>query len=253
LSEVEQSGIGTRVRAARARLGWTREALAFHSEISWSGIAQVESGRRRNLRPATLAALAGALGVTVDYLIRGGPFSPAMLEHRVLLYETDQEFLDVAGPFLAEGVERGEAALAVTSPANIDLLSEHLGGAATGVEFHGAADWYRSPGAALEAYRAFANAKLAEGAPWVRVIGEPGPAWSGGSDAVRLWTRYESLVNLVFAAWPVSIVCAYDERSMEPEIMRQARATHPHSLGPSAEENNPEYVNPAGFVLGPGS
>ncbi len=225
--------------------------LALHSEISWSGIAQVESGRRRNLRPGTLAALAEALGVTVDYLICGGPASPAMLEHRVLLHGTDQEFLDVAGPFLAEGVERGEAVLTVTSPTNIELLTEHLGADAAGVEFRDAAEWYRSPGAALEAYRAFANAKLADGASWIRVLGEPGPAWSGSDPEVRLWTRYESLVNLVFAAWPVSFLCAYDERSVEPEITRQARATHPDTLGPSAGAVNPEYVDPAGFVLGP--
>src|SRR3954462_14947268 len=109
MSEPEDSGIGARVRAARERLGWSREALAFHSEISWSGVAQVESGRRRNLRPATLTALAGALGVTVDYLLLGGPASPAMLEHRALPYRTGEELLNAARPFLATGVERSEA------------------------------------------------------------------------------------------------------------------------------------------------
>ena len=54
------------------RLGWTREALAFHSGLSWSAIAQVESGRRTNLRPSTLAALSRPLGVSIDYLVDGG-------------------------------------------------------------------------------------------------------------------------------------------------------------------------------------
>jgi transcriptional regulator with XRE-family HTH domain len=254
LTQPEDSGIGTRVRAARGRLGWSREALAFHSEISWSSVAQIESGRRRNLRPGTLTALAGALGVTVDYLVCGGPASPAMLEHRALLYQTDAEFLDVAGPFLAAGIERSEASLAVTSRTNIDLLSDHLGAGAGEVEFADAATWYRSPGAALDSYKDFANAKIAAGAPWVRVLGEPGPAWSGASDSeIRLWTHYESLVNLVFASWPVTLLCAYDERSVEPEIASQARVTHPHTIGPGPGADSPDYLDPAGFVLEPGS
>ena len=254
LTQPEDSGIGTRVRAARARLGWSREALAFHSEISWSSVVQVESGRRRNLRPGTLLALAGALGVTVDYLLCGGPATPAMLEHRVLLYETDEEFLNVAGPFLAAGIERSEASLAVTSRANVELLSDHLGAQAGEVEFADATTWYSSPGAALDSYKDFASAKIADGAPWVRVLGEPGPAWSGGSDSeIRLWTRYESLVNLVFAAWPVTLLCAYDERSVESEIVSHARVTHPHTIGPGAGADSTDYVDPGGFVLGPGS
>lgn len=242
------------MRAARERLGWSREALAFHSDISWSSVAQVESGRRKNLRPGTLTALAGALGVTVDYLLCGGPTSPAMLEHRVLMYETDEEFLNVAGPFLAAAVERSEAALAVTSRTNIDFLSDHLGANAGEVEFADATKWYRSPGAALDAYKNFANRKVADGASWVRVLGEPGPAWSGGSDSeIQLWTRYESLVNLVFAAWPVTLLCAYDMRSVEPEIASHARITHPHTIGPGLGANSPDYVDPGGFVLEPGS
>jgi transcriptional regulator with XRE-family HTH domain len=250
LAQPEQSRIGARVRAARERLGWTREALAFHSKISWSSVAQIESGRRRNLRPGTLMALARALRVTVDYLICGGPGSPAMLEHRVLLYDTDDEFLDVAGPFLAAGIERSEASLAVTSRTNIDLLSDHLGAEAGAVEFADAATWYSSPGAALDAYKDFANVKLAAGAPWVRVLGEPGRAWSGASDSeIRLWTRYESLVNLVFAAWPVTLLCAYDAKSVAPEIASHARVTHPHTIGPGAGTDPPAYIDPGEFVL----
>ena len=254
MSEPEHSGIGTRVRAARERLGWSVEALAFHSGISWSGVAQVESGRRRNLRPGTLSALARTLGVSVDYLLDGGPTSPAMLEHRALLYRTDEELLNVAGPFLAAGVERSEASLAVTSRTNIDLLSDHLGTDAGRVKFVEATAWYRSPATALEAYTDFSTAKLGAGAPWVRIVGEPGPAWAGRSDSeIRLWTRYESLLNLVFAAWPVTLLCAYDEGSVHPEIARQARLTHPHMVGQTAGAGSPDYVDPTGFVLEPGS
>jgi transcriptional regulator with XRE-family HTH domain len=249
MSAIEDTGIGSRLRAARERLGWSREELAFHSGLSWSAIAQVESGRRRNLRPSTLSALAGALGVAIDYLVRGGVSPPAMLEHRALLYDTNEEFLNTAEPFMAEGIERSEAVLAVTTSENVELLRDRLGAGARRVEFAEQAGWYHTPSSALNTYRSFANRRLAEGAPWIRIIGDP--AWVGRSESeVRQWTRYESLVNLVFSAVPASILCTYDTRTLAPEIVRQAGVTHPHTIGRHGTTSSSDFADPSGFVLG---
>jgi transcriptional regulator with XRE-family HTH domain len=243
-------GIGSRVRAARERLGWTREALAFHAGVSWSAIAQVESGRRTNVRPNTLAALSRPLGVSIDYLIDGGQSPPTMLNHSAFLYRTEAQFQTTMGSFLAEGVERSEAILVVTTRPNIALLREHLGGDARSVEFVAASDFYRTPIGALEAFGAFAETKLEHGANWVRVIGEP--VWAGRSDAdVRVWTRYESLFNLVFAGSPMTVACPYDERSVAPEILRQADLTHPHSVGEAGISPSLGYTDPGRFALEP--
>ena len=245
------SEIGNRVTAARERLGWNREALAFHSGISWSGIAQVESGRRRNLRPNTLSALAGALGVTVDYLVGGGPASTVMLDHKALLYAADDELANTAGPFLEEGAAASEAVLALTTKENIELLRDQLGPTARRVEFIESATWYTSPASALDNLKAFSAAKLDGGATWIRILGEP--IWAGRRDAdIRLWTRYESLLNLVFAAWPMTIVCPYDERSVQPEIAAQARVTHPHTVDHEGTAASTDYPGPGGLILGPG-
>src|SRR6202043_3822709 len=99
----DSGGIGARVRAARERLGWTREALAFHSGLSWSAVAQVESGRRTNLRPSPLAALSRPLGVSIDYLIDGSQSPPTMLDHSAFRYDADDQFATTMGAFLAEG------------------------------------------------------------------------------------------------------------------------------------------------------
>jgi transcriptional regulator with XRE-family HTH domain len=244
----QEPGIGARVRAARQRLGWSREALAFHSGISWSAITQVESGRRRNVRPATLEALAAALGLTIDYLVHGAPPADVlMLEHQALLYGTEAELVATAGPFLAGAVERSEAALAVTTKAKIELLRDYLGSSAEAVEFVEARTWYRTPSGALEAYKAFVEERLEQGAPWVRIAGEP--LWAGRPDAeIRLWTRYEALLNLVFSGFPVAILCLYDERSTPDEALRQAHATHPATI-PAGDG----YSDAAGFLLEPGS
>src|SRR5579863_10539426 len=101
----ESGGIGRRLRAARDRRGWTREALAFHSGVSWAAIAQVESGRRRLPRPSTLAALSHALGISIDYLVDGSMARTTMLDHSVFPYRNDDRFQATAGSFLAEGIE----------------------------------------------------------------------------------------------------------------------------------------------------
>src|ERR1700688_4806451 len=107
LVTVASSRIGESLRTARERVGWRREALAYHSGGSWSAIAQIESGRRKDVRLSSLSALADALGVSVDYLIgTTATLRSRMLEHRVLLYASDEEFLAAAIPFVAEGVER---------------------------------------------------------------------------------------------------------------------------------------------------
>jgi transcriptional regulator with XRE-family HTH domain len=244
----DSGGIGARVRAARKRVGWTREALAFHSGVSWSAIAQVESGRRRNLRPSTLAALARALALSIDYLVDGTPSRSALLQHSAFQYRADDRFRTSMGSFLAEGIERSEALLAVTTPSNIELLAEGLGKDARNVEFVDASGWYSTPVAALEAYRSFADAKLERGAPWVRILGEP--IWAGRSDSdVRLWTRYESLFNLVLSAYPLTVVCPYDERTVAPEIVRQAHLTHPHMVGDDGLAKSPVYADPNRFAL----
>jgi transcriptional regulator with XRE-family HTH domain len=244
-----QSGIGTRLRAARERRGWSREALAFHAGVSWSAIAQVESGRRRHVRPDTLSALAEALGVTIDYLVRGVPTAAPMLDHSALLYESEAAFVDVAGPYLAEGLEGGEATLAVTTGANIELLRDHLGADAKEVEFIDSADGtvYSSPAAALEAYGKFLNARLEDGAPWVRVLGEP--VWGRSKAEVRRWAQYESMFNLVFGAAPLTVICPYDELSLAPAICKQARHTHPRMVEAGEPATSPDYADPGGFII----
>jgi transcriptional regulator with XRE-family HTH domain len=245
---IDGGGIGPRVRSARKRLGWTREALAFHSGLSWSAIAQVETGRRTNPRPSTLTALSRALGVSIDYLVDSSRSRTRMLEHSVFPYRTDDQFQATIGSFLGEGIERSDAMLAVTTAPNIELLREHLGKDASKVQFIDSAAFLTTPIAALEAFMAFTETSLARGTDWVRIVGEP--RWLERSDAeVRLWTRFESLFNLVFGASPMTVSCPYDERTLASEILRQAQLTHPHTLGDQGISPSPDYADPGRFAL----
>jgi transcriptional regulator with XRE-family HTH domain len=236
----EPHGIGSRLRAARERHGWSREALAFHSGISWPAIAQVESGRRTNVRPSTLAALAAPLGLTIDYLVNGRPSQIPMLRHSAFRYSTDDEFQATVAAFLSDGADRSEGLLAVTSKRNIELLRDRLGRNSRKVKFVESRQWLTTPDAAFAEFAGFCDTKLKRGVHWVRFVAEP--VWEARSDAdVQLWTRFESMLNVVFRDFPLTLMCPYDERSVPPEILTQVDRTHPEILSTAGTSKSSAY------------
>jgi transcriptional regulator with XRE-family HTH domain len=70
--------LGERIAECRANLGWTQKTLADRAGISVTFLSELENGHRM---PGTEIALrlADALGVTIDYLLRGhlSPTGPA--------------------------------------------------------------------------------------------------------------------------------------------------------------------------------
>lgn len=243
----QDPGIGMRVRAARDRRGWTREALAFQSGLSWAAIAQVESGRRRDLRSGTLAALATALGVTVDYLVLGRQ-GARMLDHRLLMFDSDEELVGAAAPFLARAAAHPEAALAVTTKRNISLLRRGIGDAADAIQFVESSTWPRSPLAALDDLEEFCANALEQRAAWVRIVAQL--AWvQRPASLARSWIRLESLLNVAFAHLPVSILCACDTRSLNPRIERQLSLAHPGSTRHGEPAQSPAHADSRAFLL----
>jgi transcriptional regulator with XRE-family HTH domain len=248
---VASSRIGDSLKAARTRLGWSRETLAHHSGVSWSAIAQIESGRRKDVRLSSLSALAEALGVSVDYLIgNSATMGPQLFEHRVLPYASEEELLATAIPFLTEGIERSDGLLAVMPSARIELLRDHLDGASSHVEFIDAAEWYPSPRAALDRYRAYLKQRIDAGVAWIRVVGEL-PLVGRTRAEIAAWTRYESIVNLAFASAPATVVCTYDTEALPKDVVTDAHRTHPEVARGSDASASPLYREAEDFLLDP--
>jgi transcriptional regulator with XRE-family HTH domain len=63
---------GDRVRSARDALGWTQERLAREAGV-YSGVvvSRWEKGHKRPHDPDVIVKLAEALGVSLDWLLRG--------------------------------------------------------------------------------------------------------------------------------------------------------------------------------------
>ncbi len=166
----------------------------------------------------------------------------------MLPFGSDEEFLAAAIPFLNGGIGRSESLLAVTTEEHIELLRDSLGNGSEHLEFADSGHWYRSPDAALNGYRTFVDEKVEAGASWVGIVGEP--VWAGRSDLeITAWTRYESLLNLSFAASPVTIVCPYDSWTLPEEVLADAYRTHPEAVHAGETLANPGYRGPEDFLL----
>jgi anti-sigma regulatory factor (Ser/Thr protein kinase) len=164
------------------------------------------------------------------------------LVHQALIYQDAQQFVGAVLPFITEGLDRGEPVLAVATDTNCGLLRKELGKAADDVQFVEPARWYDAPGRTLAACHRYVQERR-EGQERVRVVGEP--VWSGLDQLQTAgWKRFEAGLNVALAAAPVWILCSYDQRLLTPDVLADARRTHPQLAG---APDNAEYADPNGL------
>jgi anti-sigma regulatory factor (Ser/Thr protein kinase) len=145
--------------------------------------------------------------------------------HPALVYASDQEFMDVALPFVEEGWARSEPALVAVQERNVENLRAAFGGEPEGVSLLTVPEWYESSARTREKFAGWA-AERVERHPRVRLMGEP--PWASGSEArTRDWARHDSVINVAFAGMPVTFICPYDARALPVEIIEHAHSTHP--------------------------
>lgn len=165
------------------------------------------------------------------------------LDHRAFLYDSTEDFLSGAAPFLTSGLEAGNAVVAVIRGASIGPLRDALGDRAKAVEFHPAEDFYQHPVRTLKKYQELVKFKHPR---TVCALAEP--VWDGRTARERLeWARYESLINVAFGGTGARALCPYDCRALPPEVIRYARSTHPQLTEGGRAVPNSGYVQPADF------
>jgi anti-sigma regulatory factor (Ser/Thr protein kinase) len=165
--------------------------------------------------------------------------------HQALVYGSDQEFMDVALPFVGEGMAEGEPTLVAVQHRNVDNLRQALGADADGVTLLSVEQWYETSARSRDKFAAWASERVyGPGTGRVRLIGEP--PWSLGHNAqVRDWARHESVINVAFDGLPVTSICPYDTRALPDDVLDHAQSTHPEIIArdgswPSAGYEDPE-------------
>jgi anti-sigma regulatory factor (Ser/Thr protein kinase) len=175
----------------------------------------------------------------------GGASAPDTgLVHSALIYGSDDEFTEVALPFVEGGVAAGEPTLVAVQDRNIKILRAALGGEPDGVTLLPAEEWYESSARSRDKFGRWARERA--GAGRVRMMGES-PRSVGNEAQIRDWARYESVINVAFAGLPVSFLCPYDARVLTPEILEHAHSTHPEIIGSDGPVASETYEDPLEF------
>jgi anti-sigma regulatory factor (Ser/Thr protein kinase) len=165
--------------------------------------------------------------------------------HQALIYGSDREFMDVALPFVEEGLSGREQVLVAVENRHLEGLRGALGGIPEGATFQPAEGWYGTSAGTREKFARWASERTAGGRR-ARLIGEP--PWALGNPArVRDWARHESILNVAFASLPLSFICPYDARALPDEVLEHARGTHPQMLSPEGSSSSDSYVDPLEF------
>ncbi|HET9548056.1 MAG TPA: sensor histidine kinase [Desertimonas sp.] len=166
------------------------------------------------------------------------------LAHAALLYDSDDQFLDTAIPFLRQGLDDGEPTVLCVGGPQRQLVLDELGVAMGLTEIPA---WSSSaPFATLRDNQQLINEQVNGGATHVRILGEvpfrEDPVMWGG------WIRYETAVNELFADLAVSMLCAYDRRSAGPDVLGDVVGSHPALCPDGDGQRNPRFVPPVRFL-----
>jgi hypothetical protein len=171
-------------------------------------------------------------------------------QHWACVYDSDQQFLETAVPFLADGLAAGDPVLAITTPANLELISAALGARGGDVDYAESAFFGRRPPQRVAAlYRYWRNhaPRGSSGSGVVRILAEP--VWAGRSAReVAAWTRMESALNVVLAPTAISMICPYDARLLGPDIVSGALRTHPARIAGARLSPSADFIDPVEFT-----
>ncbi|MDH6627211.1 anti-sigma regulatory factor (Ser/Thr protein kinase) [Streptomyces sp. LBL] len=145
--------------------------------------------------------------------------------HPALFYGDEREYIAGTVSFIREGLAAGDPVAVAVPGDNLALIRDGLGADADAVRLMDMREAGRNPGRIIPGVlRAFADAQPA--GRRVRIIGEP--IWAGRSDTeYPACVQHEALINAAFTGRTVSILCPYDTRSLAPQVIADAYATHP--------------------------
>jgi anti-sigma regulatory factor (Ser/Thr protein kinase) len=165
--------------------------------------------------------------------------------HQAMVYGSEAEFMEVATPFVEEGLSSKQPTLVAVQRRHIENLRAALGGTPDGVTLYEVEEWYVTSAGTREKFARWAAERTGAGGR-ARLMGEP--PWAIGHEAqVRDWARHESVINLAFAGQPVTFICPYDARALPDEVLGHAHDTHPEIVDGSGVSASSSFENPIDF------
>ncbi len=160
--------------------------------------------------------------------------------HEALMWSDAREFTSVLVPFIEEGLSAGEPVMVAMIREHANWLRGALGAAARKVKFVDMAVLGRNPARIIPAWQSFLDDHSADGKP-VRGIGEP--IWAGRRpEEVLECQLHEALLNVaVDPKTPFWLICPYDVRGLDAEVIEEAHRSHLTVVEGSNPRGHPLY------------
>jgi anti-sigma regulatory factor (Ser/Thr protein kinase) len=164
-----------------------------------------------------------------------------VLRHNALVYESDNEYITRAVPFLKEGLQAGEGAIVAHTKPGMAMMRDALGPDAGHVTFVDVSEAYTRPARTLAAYHAVYAEQLRK-TPTLRAVADvqfgPDPReWD-------LWTGYEAVFNRSFGHLPAWVLCSYNVNGTPDLIIEGVWQTHPEVVDADGWSASGLYEDP---------
>lgn len=164
--------------------------------------------------------------------------------HTGLFYDGDGQYARDVGGFLREGLERGHRGLVIAPSRRVDLVHAALGSDADEVTYVEDRVGYAPQ---WNAYRVLLD--FAAEAPDVRscVVAEQSLAARIPAELID-YRRLEAAINLVFAQFPVDLLCPYDAGSLPTHLLEIGLHTHAAMRAGGGVSPNSRYDDPVALL-----
>ena len=161
--------------------------------------------------------------------------------HPAFFYRAEQDYLDRLLPFIADAVNADQAVLVAVPGPNLTVLADGLGQLTANVVMTDMAEVGRNPNRILgEVLSSFVEMHPDEP---VRIIGEP--VWPSRSELeYPACVQHEALINRAFTGRDVTVVCPYHTAQLDPEVIADARRTHPELWQDGVSQHDNEAYDP---------
>lgn len=143
-------------------------------------------------------------------------------EHTLFVYDSEEELVEVAVPFLEDSRDTGEASVVAAGSSATQTLKKALSPDAE-VIFDLE---YSLPITAIQTRRRMISRLTASGATGVRMVGEV-PHPGVGQQSWEAWAQYEAVINELYADLPLAGLCVYDRRLTPDHVLEDLPKLHP--------------------------
>lgn len=161
--------------------------------------------------------------------------------HSASIYHSQQEFLDLAGRFIGDGLALDEAVLLAAPP---EILAQLHDGLYAGRELPAEVrmvditEVARNPSRFMAMQGAFIDEHPDQR---VRIVSQL--AWPGRTDEEFVaCIEHEALANEAMDGYPATSLCLYDAGRLRHDVLSDARATHPLLWESGALQRSSDYA-----------